>query len=897
MKKKSPVIRSLKASIASVLLTSNASPLLAQENDNQLTINSAFFASSGSELGAAREEGELAQLFKLQKALVYQILQQSGIDPTQLSPKIKASIDELSTKDLEAFYAFSRCLDHVDREEYEIARIECQKAVEQDPSFELAKQLLASLPFGYKNVAKIAEESMLSAQSEEYASLAEFAAFEPLQDPTETTAATVPQPDSPERLPNEASAPKDILIRDQLGEAEQFGLTVAGTDPDSTPDSTPDPVPNPDSDTDPSSDPDTDPTSDPDTDPSSDPDTDPSSDPDTDPSSDPDTDPSSDPDTDPSSDPDTDPSSDPDTDPSSDPDTDPSSDPDTDPSSDPDTDPSSDPDTDPNSDPDSEPDPLPDPTPDPDSVPDPTPDPDPVPDPTPDPDPVPDPTPDPDPIPDPTPDPDPIPDPTPDPDPVPDPTPDPDPVPDPTPDPDPAPDPTPDPDPVPDPTPDPDPVPDPTPDPDPVPDPTPDPDPVPDPTPDPDPVPDPTPDPDPVPDPTPDPDPVPDPTPDPDPVPDPTPDPDPVPDPTPDPDPVPDPTPDPDPVPDPTPDPDPVPDPTPDPDPVPDPTPDPDPVPDPTPDPDTVPDPTPDPDPVPDPTPVVKKGIHSAYLMRKVTTADGNPSWQIVRNPYQNVQNGGRAQETSDALINGQTTDLFQDDPLITSLTSTSKLTFEVDDSKLMLLVNFEEGRSGDQSDSIEIPLRRVVTESQAFPSLEIGYYEPDPAFNNWKSTNGNEYRFLESRFSFAEGFVTPQDKIADLAADQSVFDYQGLAGGEIYFNGIESSCGTCGKFQGTIDFGKGQARDFRINFDTGRAFANIQTREATLNSDGSFTFTDQQGSYSIGGGNSDPVTTSGVVDGAVFGKDAESVGGTVNLNGSPLGPDAYATGRFGGKR
>ena len=293
----------------------------------------------------------------------------------------------------------------------------------------------------------------------------------------------------------------------------------------------------------------------------------------------------------------------------------------------------------------------------------------------------------------------------------------------------------------------------------------------------------------------------------------------------------------------------------------------------------------------------IKKGFHSAYLMRKETTATDDPLLKIVRDPYFNLKQADTIETAPDALVDSEQIEVIQrfrtDDPLDVS----GRLTFENDGSQLTALINFEDGRSGDSNDNIRIPLRRIVTESQAFPSLEIGYYEPDPEFNNWKSTNGNEYRFLESRFSFAEGFVTPLERIAELTNEQAVFDYQGLASGEIYFNGIESSCDACGQFQGTIDFGKSQVRDFRINFDTGRAFANIQTGEATLNSDGSFTFTDQQGSYSINSDNTDPVTTSGVVNGAVFGKDAESVGGTVNLISSPVESDAYATGRFGGNR
>jgi hypothetical protein len=174
-----------------------AAPSMAQKETDQLTINSATYQFGGEELGAARKQGQMAQIFQLQKDLVYQILGQAGIDPQKLDPGVKAQLDRFYTTDLLAFEYFCQCLDLMDQGLFVEAEDSCNKAVERDPNFAMAKSLRDSMPRDLTEVKEVAQFVTLQAKSDEEISAVEFAAFTQLAGPADAGAAEAAQTANP----------------------------------------------------------------------------------------------------------------------------------------------------------------------------------------------------------------------------------------------------------------------------------------------------------------------------------------------------------------------------------------------------------------------------------------------------------------------------------------------------------------------------------------------------------------------------------------------------------------------------------------------------------------------------------------------------------------------------
>lgn len=101
---------------------------------------------NGNQLGVLSERGELATLFRAQKALTYGILRSAGISLDQLSPEVRARIERLQTTNLEAFRAYSQGLDLKDQGRFAEAREQFRRAAELDPGFELAVQQQQAMP-------------------------------------------------------------------------------------------------------------------------------------------------------------------------------------------------------------------------------------------------------------------------------------------------------------------------------------------------------------------------------------------------------------------------------------------------------------------------------------------------------------------------------------------------------------------------------------------------------------------------------------------------------------------------------------------------------------------------------------------------------------------------------
>ncbi len=100
----------------------------------------------GSQLGLVSERGELATLFRAQKALTFGILRSAGISLDQLGPELRARIERLQTTNLDAFRAFAQGLDLKDQGRFTEAREQFRRAAELDPGFELATQQQQAMP-------------------------------------------------------------------------------------------------------------------------------------------------------------------------------------------------------------------------------------------------------------------------------------------------------------------------------------------------------------------------------------------------------------------------------------------------------------------------------------------------------------------------------------------------------------------------------------------------------------------------------------------------------------------------------------------------------------------------------------------------------------------------------
>jgi hypothetical protein len=128
------------------LLVSTALQAGVAEQTDRLNINAATLDAQGQALGVVSESDNMAELFKLQKQLVYKMLAQIGLTLDKLSPDVKTAIDTFQTTNMPAFEAFSNCLDWLDKGQFIKARKECERATQHDPHFLMALRLKEAIP-------------------------------------------------------------------------------------------------------------------------------------------------------------------------------------------------------------------------------------------------------------------------------------------------------------------------------------------------------------------------------------------------------------------------------------------------------------------------------------------------------------------------------------------------------------------------------------------------------------------------------------------------------------------------------------------------------------------------------------------------------------------------------
>lgn len=106
-------------------------------DDNQIRLNLdvASVAGGGGVRPLADQEGDLSQLFRLQTALVFDLIQSFGID---LTARERDAIETVPTRDLQAFLAYSRGLLEEDRGNFGAAQQQFQRAQSLDAGFQQA---------------------------------------------------------------------------------------------------------------------------------------------------------------------------------------------------------------------------------------------------------------------------------------------------------------------------------------------------------------------------------------------------------------------------------------------------------------------------------------------------------------------------------------------------------------------------------------------------------------------------------------------------------------------------------------------------------------------------------------------------------------------------------------
>jgi TolB-like protein len=104
-------------------------------------------------------QGALKEFYHLEKAIACSIIQDLGRDCS----KMPGAFGKIHTKSLAALTAYSVGLDYLDQEKYDEAREEFQKALDEDPKFDMAKEALLLTPL--TAMALMSTSSMISTLS------------------------------------------------------------------------------------------------------------------------------------------------------------------------------------------------------------------------------------------------------------------------------------------------------------------------------------------------------------------------------------------------------------------------------------------------------------------------------------------------------------------------------------------------------------------------------------------------------------------------------------------------------------------------------------------------------------------------------------------------------------
>ncbi len=113
------------------------------EKENLLIASVVVDSEQMTSIGTQEAQGALKEFYDLEKVIAYDIIKDLGYDPD----KVPGEFGKIHTKSLAALTSFSVGLDYLDQEKYDEAREEFQKALDEDPKFELAEAALLATPF------------------------------------------------------------------------------------------------------------------------------------------------------------------------------------------------------------------------------------------------------------------------------------------------------------------------------------------------------------------------------------------------------------------------------------------------------------------------------------------------------------------------------------------------------------------------------------------------------------------------------------------------------------------------------------------------------------------------------------------------------------------------------
>jgi Tfp pilus assembly protein PilF/TolB-like protein len=112
------------------------------EADRLLIASALMDADQMTNVGTQEAQGELSKFFILEKQIACQIIEDLGWD----CDTMPAEFHKIHTQSLAALIFFGMGLDFMDQEQYDQARDAFQKALNEDPSFELAQHSLLNTP-------------------------------------------------------------------------------------------------------------------------------------------------------------------------------------------------------------------------------------------------------------------------------------------------------------------------------------------------------------------------------------------------------------------------------------------------------------------------------------------------------------------------------------------------------------------------------------------------------------------------------------------------------------------------------------------------------------------------------------------------------------------------------
>jgi len=129
------------------------------EKENLQIISVLLDAEKIGSIETQEVQGALKEFYHLEKAIACIIIEELGRNCS----KMPGAFGKIHTKNLAALTAYSVGLDYLDQEKYDEAREEFQKAIDEDPKFDLAKEAIILVPLSAMLIMSTA--SMISTLS------------------------------------------------------------------------------------------------------------------------------------------------------------------------------------------------------------------------------------------------------------------------------------------------------------------------------------------------------------------------------------------------------------------------------------------------------------------------------------------------------------------------------------------------------------------------------------------------------------------------------------------------------------------------------------------------------------------------------------------------------------